>query len=218
MCSKAGTCPEAVLAGCVRHCATAYERQSLHNMTGCSKCSCASSVCRVQKFNLSNRRLSLLSVSTAHCQPDLLCVLVLTGRPASCTFTCEHALPVTVQEAGATPAIELAFTIADGLEYIRCAQVCWAVLSCAVCSERLQCRSSSVVSCTAAVEVAHEHYCRVATGCLQDTSFCGGGATAAEHAVLSQHMGTCSVQLVRLPAAGGSLHMLQLPCHLPGKA
>jgi hypothetical protein len=28
-----------------------------------------------------------------------------------------------MQEAGATPAIELAFTIADGLEYIRCAQV-----------------------------------------------------------------------------------------------
>lgn len=27
-----------------------------------------------------------------------------------------------MQEAGATPVLELAFTIADGLEYIRCAQ------------------------------------------------------------------------------------------------
>lgn len=27
-----------------------------------------------------------------------------------------------LQEAGATPTLELAFTLADGLEYIRCAQ------------------------------------------------------------------------------------------------
>lgn len=33
------------------------------------------------------------------------------------------AVVALLQEAGATPAIELAFTIADGLEYIRCAQV-----------------------------------------------------------------------------------------------
>lgn len=29
---------------------------------------------------------------------------------------------LTAQEAGASPMLELAFTIADGLEYLRCAQ------------------------------------------------------------------------------------------------
>jgi hypothetical protein len=41
-----------------------------------------------------------------------------------CTVSIAHAgvaapLSALLQEAGATPAIELAFTIADGLEYIR---------------------------------------------------------------------------------------------------
>lgn len=31
-------------------------------------------------------------------------------------------LAAPAQEAGATPTLELAFTLADGLEYIRCAQ------------------------------------------------------------------------------------------------
>lgn len=33
------------------------------------------------------------------------------------------------QEAGATAQLELAFTIADGLEYIRCAQVGFIVVA-----------------------------------------------------------------------------------------
>lgn len=36
-----------------------------------------------------------------------------------------HSISISgyhMQEAGATPVLELAFTIADGLEYIRCAQ------------------------------------------------------------------------------------------------
>lgn len=42
----------------------------------------------------------------------------------SCSVDMCYRVPrVILQEAGATPAIELAFTIADGLEYIRCAQV-----------------------------------------------------------------------------------------------
>lgn len=38
-----------------------------------------------------------------------------------------------MQEAGATPALELAFTIADGLEYIRCGQLVSPTLECVTC-------------------------------------------------------------------------------------
>jgi hypothetical protein len=58
----------------------------------------------------------------------LLCAASAIFRlfpPACCAVLCP-ALPSNyfpLQEAGATPAIELAFTIADGLEYIRYSKV-----------------------------------------------------------------------------------------------
>lgn len=52
----------------------------------------------------------------------LVCITCMKAGPLF-GYAMRLVCPACMQEAGATPAIELAFTIADGLEYIRCAQV-----------------------------------------------------------------------------------------------